>query len=133
MFTSIESIQVADASLVCLLVEGNAKPRRAVWWAYYGPSILANGWEPFDQPSRAYMPYRFADFFRVNLANGGAFFMMKKLHRSVMSLRPHADCKTFRVTSKEAGVAYLRAQFEPFVDMDAWEAMHRLACMSEMN
>lgn len=44
---------------------------RSFWCAFYGRTVLANGWEPFDQPrAAAYMPFRFADFDRVVLENG---------------------------------------------------------------
>lgn len=59
------------------------------WVAYYGPGVLANGWQPCDQPERdAYMPVTFDRLDRTDLPGGGAFFVEKS--GDVMRMTPEA-------------------------------------------
>lgn len=49
-----------------------------VYIAYYSPAVLANGWQPFDQPSLgAYMPLPFADFVREDVEGGGSVLVQR--------------------------------------------------------
>src|SRR2546425_8317547 len=41
---------------------------KTLWCAYYGPQILANSWQPFDQPSSAaYMPVPYDALAQIEL------------------------------------------------------------------
>ena len=61
------------------------------WCAYYGAAVLANGWEPFDQPSStAYMPLPYAAFDRINLDDGGVLLIQTSARRETVR-RPVVD------------------------------------------
>lgn len=53
-----------------------------LYCAYYSREVLANGWEPCDQPSAsAYLPFRFSFLRQVDLPNGGKFLIQRHAFR----------------------------------------------------
>lgn len=75
------------------------------WIAYWPAGVVANEWQPYDQPgSSAYVPLRFDRMDRVDLPNGGCVLVSKELD-------PHGK-------SPEAGRAAAdRAPWPPACDM----------------
>lgn len=59
--------------------------------AYYSAPIVANGWEPFDQPSAtAYMPLSYSDFIRVAVASAGVVLVQNEPRKQLVR-RPIVD------------------------------------------
>jgi|SRR5580704_6337507 hypothetical protein len=77
---TLQSLAAPRHSMVCRLTSSadeTAAPR-GFWCAYYGSQILANGWEPFDQPTPAsYMPCRYGAF-EVRRLDGGAALLIER-------------------------------------------------------
>lgn len=49
------------------------------WIAYWPPWVVANGWQPYDQPGPAYVPLGFDRMDRINLFNGACVLVAKDL------------------------------------------------------
>lgn len=73
---SILSSAIDEVKMVARGADAHCEFVGGRWVAYYGPSILANGWPPHGQPSEAaYMPKSFDSFARVDLPGGGALLI----------------------------------------------------------
>jgi hypothetical protein len=61
------------------LVFGEEDCRRVLWFSYYGPLVVLNGWDPYDQPdAAAYMPFGFEAFEAVDLPNGARLLIQRE-------------------------------------------------------
>jgi len=56
-----------------------AAPRASVlWFARYTASVVANGWEPYDQPNPVtYMPHGYSAFEQVPIEGGDALLIQR--------------------------------------------------------
>ena len=53
--------------------------------AFYSPPVLANGWQPYDQPSpAAYLPFAFADSARETVRGGGQVLVQRAPARGMI-------------------------------------------------
>lgn len=65
------------------------KPAQVIWLAWYAPSIVAKGWEPYDQPHPyAYMPLRYSRFEMIEDSSGA---LLKSSSLEVQSLSLDED------------------------------------------
>lgn len=112
---TIEAILDPGVSFVCRISAAEASsirlPPLSLWCAHYGPVVLANRWQPYDQPSAAaYMPWPFAEFERVSVGNGGDVLVQRAPRHSRASLdveRGDAIVVTRRKASPVAVEAHL--------------------------
>src|SRR5580658_3125909 len=73
---SVIHVVVERGYACCIELTASARTERhvegKVYVAYYSPAVVENGWEPYDQPSRAaYMPLSFAESIRQPTDDGG--------------------------------------------------------------
>lgn len=79
----LEAMVEPGVSFVCRIAPAATKPPGSgaplsFWCAYYGTSILANGWQPYDQPTAsAYMPWPFAEFEKLPISSGGVLLLQR--------------------------------------------------------
>jgi hypothetical protein len=63
----------AGASAADLSLLASKEPATAQWFGWYSSSVLANGWQPYDQPHpAAYIPLAFETVGKLELSGGGA-------------------------------------------------------------
>lgn len=54
-------------------------PGREVWFGYYDARILANHWEPHDQPHPcAYLPWSWMDLDKLDVGTQGSFVVQRR-------------------------------------------------------
>jgi hypothetical protein len=87
---TLQSLAAPKHSMVCRVSGGAVESTapRGFWCAYYGAQIVANGWEPFDQPTPAsYMPCRYTAFEVTRLDGGGVLLVERHPRPSRAVLR----------------------------------------------